>query len=145
MCIQIFFWKINSCKKNNKNTNYKHSKCYLIFCYLAIKLYCNVSLGKPVCPMQCEKNILFQQVQFSSVQFSSLTNWVIRRTEEWFSRDPLPVSTAGSHWWAVLALARMYTLWHCLSGISSADHSIAHPPRRPEGWFWRGCPGTCPA
>ena len=66
MCIQIFFWKINSCKKTNKNTNYKHSKCYLIFCYLAIKLYCIVSVGRPVCPMQCEKNILFQQVQFSS-------------------------------------------------------------------------------
>ena len=23
--------------------------------------------------------------------------------------------------------------------ISSADHGIAHPPRCPEGWFWRGC------
>ena len=24
-------------------------------------------------------------------------------------------------------------------------HGVAHPPRCPEGWFWRGCLGVCPA
>ena len=28
------------------------------------------------------------------------------------------------------------------SSISSADHSVAHLPRCPEGWFWRGCRGV---
>ena len=44
--------------------------------------------------------------------------------------------------WAVLAWAGMSTIWCCLSSISSADHSITHPPRCPEGWFGRGCHGV---
>ena len=43
--------------------------------------------------------------------------------------------------WAVLAWVGKSTLWQCPSSISSADHSIAHPPRCPEGSFWRGCCG----
>ena len=38
--------------------------------------------------------------------------------------------------------AGMSTLWHRPSNISSADHGIAHPSRRPEEWFWGGCRGT---
>ena len=33
----------------------------------------------------------------------------------------------------------MSSLWFCPSNIFSADHSVAHPPRCPEGWVWRGC------
>ena len=33
----------------------------------------------------------------------------------------------------------MSTLSHCPSSISSADHGVVHPPKCPEGWFWRGC------
>ena len=25
---------------------------------------------------------------------------------------------------------------------SAANHSITHPPRCPDGWFWRGCHGV---
>ena len=35
----------------------------------------------------------------------------------------------------ILACAGMSTLWCCLSSISFAYHSIAHPSRCPEGWF----------
>ena len=43
--------------------------------------------------------------------------------------------------WACQARAGISTLWSCPSSISSANHSIAHPPRCPEGWFCRGCHG----
>ena len=36
----------------------------------------------------------------------------------------------------------MSTLWCCPSSIASADQGVAHPPRCPEGWFWRGCRGV---
>ena len=49
-----------------------------------------------------------------------------RSSSSLFCRRPL---------WAVLAWARMSTLWGCPSSISSADHSVTHPPRWPEGWF----------
>ena len=71
-----------------------------------------------------------------------LNNWVLRGTwgtiqqrssSSLFCRRPL---------WAVLAWAGMSTLWCSPSSISSADHSIVHPPRCPEGWFWRGCHGV---
>ena len=39
----------------------------------------------------------------------------------------------------VLGWADKPTLWCCPSSIFSADHGVAHPPRCPEGWFWRGC------
>ena len=76
------------------------------------------------------------------VQFSPLPDWSIggtwgtiqqRSSSSLFCRRPS---------WAVLARAGMSTLWCCPSSISSADYSVAHPPRRPEGWFWRGCRGT---
>ena len=47
--------------------------------------------------------------------------------------------------WAVLARAGVSTLWCCPSSISSADHSVAHPPRCHKGWFWRGYCGVWPA
>ena len=40
---------------------------------------------------------------------------------------------------AVLAWTDLSTLSWWPSSISSADHSVAHPPRYPDGWFWRGC------
>ena len=79
---------------------------------------------------------------FSSVQFSPLIEWVIRdwwgtiqqrSSSSLFCRRPL---------WAVLAKEGMFILWCCLSSISFADHGITHPPRCPEGWFWRGCHGV---
>ena len=36
----------------------------------------------------------------------------------------------------------MSILRSCPSSIPSADHGVAHPPRCPEGWFWRGCCGV---
>ena len=44
--------------------------------------------------------------------------------------------------WAVLACTDMSTLWCYPSSISTADHGFAHPPRCPEGWFWRACCGV---
>ena len=35
----------------------------------------------------------------------------------------------------------MSTLLRCPSSIFSADHGVAHPPRCPKWWFWRGCHG----
>ena len=81
-------------------------------------------------------------VEWSCVQFSRLTDWVVegtrgtikqRSSSRLFCRRPL---------WAVLASADMSTLWWCPSSISSADHCVAHPLRCPEGWFWRGCRGV---
>ena len=43
--------------------------------------------------------------------------------------------------WAVLAWAGMSSLWGRPSSVSSAYLSVAHPPRCPEGGFWRGCHG----
>ena len=77
----------------------------------------------------------------SSVQFSALTDWVVegtwgtiqqRSSSSFYCRRPM---------WTVLALAGMSTFWYCPSCISSADHGVTHPPRCPEGWFWRGCRG----
>ena len=80
--------------------------------------------------------------QDSSGQFSPLTDWIVggtwgiiqqRSSSSLFSRRPL---------WAVLAWLGMSTFWCCPSSISSADHSFTHPPRCPNGWFWRGCCGV---
>ena len=76
-----------------------------------------------------------------SVQVSTLMDLVVgqtwgmiqqRSSSSLFCRRPL---------WALLAWTRMSTLWCCPSSISSADHGVTHPPRCPEGWFWRGCHG----
>ena len=56
-----------------------------------------------------------------------------RSSSSLFYRRPL---------WAVLAWARMSTLWCCPSSISSADHGVARLSTSPEGWFWRGCRGV---
>ena len=67
-----------------------------------------------------------------------------------FSLVPLPTGSSGGAWgaiqqrscssvscrrplWAVLAWARMSSLWCCPFSF------VAHPPGCPEGWFWRGC------
>ena len=80
------------------------------------------------------------EVCCSSVLFSSVP-WTIGSSgghEGWFSRDPLPVISAGGPW-AVLAWADMSTLWCCPSSISSADDGVVHLPECPEGWLWGGC------
>ena len=81
--------------------------------------------------------------RFSSAQFSLLTDWVVwGRHKGRLSRNPLPVFFFSfCRWplWAVLAWAGMFTLWCCPSSISSANYGVVHPPRCPEGWFWRGC------
>ena len=74
---------------------------------------------------------MLQLIQFSSVQFSPSTDWVVggtwRTIQQGFSsslfcRRPL---------WA-----------SCPSSISSADHGVVHPSKCPEGWLWRGCRGV---
>ena len=45
--------------------------------------------------------------------------------------------------WAVLVWAGMSALWCGPSSFSSANHGIAHPPRCPEGCFWRGFHSVC--
>ena len=77
--------------------------------------------------------------QFSSVQSFNQsghqgTQKMIQQrfSSSLFCRRPL---------WAVLAWAGMFTLWCCPARISTADNSVTHPPRCPEGWFWRGCCG----
>ena len=55
-----------------------------------------------------------------SVQFSPLTNWVKGRHDRRFSRDPLPVFSAGGP---------CKQFWH----------RQIFPPRCPRGWFWIGC------
>ena len=74
----------------------------------------------------------------SSVQFSSVPwlNGLLGGHEGQFSRDPVPVFFCRRPLWAVLAWAGTSTLWCCSSGIFSADHGAAHPPRSPVGWFW---------
>ena len=75
---------------------------------------------------------------FGSVQFSSLTAWVVG--ESWrtiqlilssnlFCKGPLR---------AVLAWTGMSTLW-CPSSIFSDDDGVANPPRCPGWWFSTGC------
>ena len=74
---------------------------------------------------------------FSSVQ--SL-DWLGRRGDMTrFSRDPLSGLLCRRPLWAVLAWAGKSTLWCCPSIISFGGHGIAHPPRYPEKWFYRGC------
>ena len=81
-----------------------------------------------------------KHVQFSSVQFSSLTDWVVGGTKGSIQqRSSSSLLCRRRPLWAVLAEAGMFTLWCCPSTISSADHSVAHPPRCPEEWFWRAC------
>ena len=74
-------------------------------------------------------------VQFSSVQFSPLTNWVFRGT--WWMTQQRFFSAGGP----------CKQFWHRQGcplfddinpAVFSADH-ITHPPRSPEGWFWRCC------
>ena len=87
-----------------------------------------------------------QNLAMYSVQFSPLINWVTWR-EGWGTWGTIQQISSSSLFcrrplWAVLAWAGMSTLWCCPHSISTPDHGIAHPPRYPEGWFWRGCCGA---
>ena len=80
--------------------------------------------------------------KLNSVQFSPLTDWVIRETRG--TIQPRSSSSLFCRWplWAVLARAGMPTLWCCPSSIASANHGATYPPRCPQGWCWRGCRGV---
>ena len=80
--------------------------------------------------------------QFSSVQFSPLTYWVVGGTWGTIQHRPFSSLFRRRPLWAVLAWAGMSTLWCCPSSISFADHGVAHLPRCPEGWFCSGCRGV---
>ena len=61
--------------------------------------------------------------------------------DRWFSRNPCPVFSAGGH---------CEQFWHekvrllfDIHLFSLPKKSVAHPPRYPERWFWRGCERTC--
>ena len=77
------------------------------------------------------------------LQFSPLTDLAAgswRGHDEWFSRDSLPVFSAGGPC-QQSGMGRdvhsaMLSMQHFI-----AEHGITHPPRCPEGWFWRGCRG----
>ena len=74
----------------------------------------------------------------SSVQFSPLTDWVIRGTWGMIEQRSSVSLFCRRPVWAILAWAGMSTLWCCLSSVSSANHGVAHPPSCPERWLWRG-------
>ena len=76
---------------------------------------------------------------FSSVQFHPFTDWVIRRIWGTIQQTSYSSLFCRKPFWALLAEVGMSTLWCCPSSISSADQGVTHPPRCPEGWFWRGC------
>ena len=76
------------------------------------------------------------------VQFSYLIDWVIGGTWAMIQKRSFSSLFWGRPLWAVPAWAGMSTLWRCPSSIACADHCISHPPRCPEGWFWRGCCGV---
>ena len=78
------------------------------------------------------------KVQFSSIPWPT---WSLGRHEGQFSRDPFPVFFCRRPMWAVLAWAEMSTLCCCPPSISCTDNRVTHPPRCPEGWFWKGCHG----
>ena len=77
-----------------------------------------------------------------SVQFSSLTNWVVGGTCGMIWQRSSSSLFYRRSSWAVLAQAGMTTLRCCPSSIPSAGHVVAHPPSWPEEWFWRGCHGV---
>ena len=87
-------------------------------------------------------SVQFSSIQFSSLQLSSLTGWVVEETWQTIQQRSSSSLFCRRPLWAVLAWAGMSTLWCCPSSISSADYGVAHLPRCPEGWFWRGCGGV---
>ena len=82
------------------------------------------------------------RVQLGSVQFSTLTDRVVDGAWGTIRQRFSTSLFCGRPLWAVLAWAGMSALSGCPSSISSAYRSVVHPPRCPEGWFWRGCPGV---
>ena len=76
----------------------------------------------------------------SSVQFSPLTDWVIGGTQKMIQQKSSSSLFCRRPWW-VLPQAGMSTLWGCPSSVSSANDSVANPPRCPEAWVWRICRG----
>ena len=88
-----------------------------------------------------QKDLRRDIVQLSSVQSR---DWFGRREDiadgsvdilcQSFLREDA-VSSSG--------MGRNETLWCYLPSIASADHGVAHPPRCPEGWFWKGSVMAC--
>ena len=76
----------------------------------------------------------------TSVRFSHVTVKVFRQRTIQQRSSSRPFCGRLSQ--AVPAWRGTSFLWSCPSIIFSAAHGIAHPPRWPEGWFWRGCNGA---
>ena len=82
------------------------------------------------------------------VQVSPLNTWVIGGHEGRFSRDPLPVFSAGGHHaWAFLAWAGTSTLWHWRSSISFSGNAVYNKSstsslKDPVGLLSRPCSST---
>ena len=70
-----------------------------------------------------------------AVYFSPLTDWFIGRTRGTIRQRSSTSLSCRRPLWAVLAWAAMSNLRCCPSSISSADHGVAHPPRRPKDGF----------
>ena len=92
-------------------------------------------LSCPCCHWMKRNNSPYT-VHFS--KFSPSTNWVVEglrvdSAEMLFQSFRMKL--------AVLAWAGMSTLWCRPSSISSAVYGVAHHPRCPEEWFWKGCCG----
>ena len=92
------------------------------------------SLLKQLCSGCVQSHVLLisQELQFSCFP------WTIRSSGGHvgrFSSDPLSVFFffCKRPLWVVLAWVGMSTLWSCPSSISSADHSVAHTLKCPEG------------
>ena len=79
-------------------------------------------LGDTNLVMSVQSSTLYEVCAFSSIQFSP---WMIRSSgvhEGWFSRNPLPVFSAGGHCEQFWHGQGMFILWYCSSSISSAYH-----------------------
>ena len=82
-----------------------------------------------------------------TVQFSPLTDWVIRGEgggghDIRLSRGPLPVFSAEKHISEQFWRGQRCPLSDVVCpSIASADYSLTHSPRCSEAWFWTGCCG----
>ena len=86
-----------------------------------------------------ERDLMNARIQISSVQFSPLTDWVVGGTWGTIQQRSSSSLSWRKYLWAALAWSGMSTLWCGPSSTSSADHGVVHPPRCPDGEFWRGC------
>ena len=72
-----------------------------------------------------------------------MTKWVVGGggDEGRFSRHPIPVFSARALESSCAIGGDVHSLMLSIQHFL-CDHGVAHPPRCPEGWFWRGCRGV---